>query len=322
MIEDLDGCLPPTLRGPATRIARVSAGFSGAGVYRVDAGTESFALKVAPDTEPVVDWRSKLRIQQLAADAGLAPRIVHVDETRRAVLSEFVTDRSFAALYGDPRTREAAITQLGKTIRRVHELPLTVDADEKEARDFLIRVWSGLAGSFPMPAFVGDAVARVLGERPPESDRALVLSHNDVNPTNLVHDGETLLLLDWEMAGANDPFFDLAAIAVFMRMDADSCRTLLGAYESDVVSTLPTRFDYNRRLMAVLVGVNFLQVARQSGHRGATGAETLEATSSLGEFYQRLRTGALAVSTAEGQWQFGLSMAKESLALRGDTPDR
>jgi thiamine kinase-like enzyme len=48
------------------------------------------------------------------------------------------------------------------------------------------------------------------------------VSHNDVNPTNLVYDGENLLLLDWDTAGSNDPFYDLAAISVYLCMDDDS----------------------------------------------------------------------------------------------------
>jgi len=35
----------------------------------------------------------------------------------------------------------------------------------------------------------------------------------------------------------------------------------------------------------------------------------------LGELYLRLQSGALKLGTAGGQWAFGLSMLKESLAL-------
>jgi thiamine kinase-like enzyme len=42
------------------------------------------------------------------------------------------------------------------------------------------------------------------------------LSHDDVNPTNLVYDGNRLLLLDWDNAGKNEPMYDLATISVFV----------------------------------------------------------------------------------------------------------
>ena len=142
-----------------------------------------------------------------------------------------------------------------------------------------------------------------------------MLSHNDVNPTNLVFDGEKLLLLDWETAGRNDPFYDPATISVFARMDEGACQRMLSTYDGAPVTRLPERFIYNRRLVAVLAGAMFLHLARLSGHAGATGTETLDATLSLGDFYQRIRAGTLNVGTGDGQWLFGLSLLKDSFAL-------
>jgi aminoglycoside phosphotransferase (APT) family kinase protein len=314
-IVNLEACLPADLRGPTTTITRIAAGLSGAGVYRVEAAGQTLVLKISGEGEPLADWRRGLHIRQLAAAAGLAPRVVHADEARRAVVSAFVVDRSFPALYGDPRTREAALAQLGRTLRRVHELPLPPDADAKDPRELLAAVWSGLAGSFAVPSFVGDAVGRVLAEEVPAGERALVLSHNDVNPTNLLYDGESLLLLDWETAGPNDPFYDLAAIAVFLLMDDETCKRLLAAYDGAPVSTLPARFAYSRRLVAALCGAVFLRLSRQSGHAGATDGETLDSTLSLGELYQRMQAGSLSPATGEGQWCFGLALVKASVAL-------
>jgi aminoglycoside phosphotransferase (APT) family kinase protein len=142
-----------------------------------------------------------------------------------------------------------------------------------------------------------------------------VLSHNDVNPTNLVYDGERLLLLDWDAAGLNDPFYDLAAVSVFLRMDAPTCEQLLSAYDGTPATSLPPRFLYNRRLVAAFCGTTFLHLARQGGHAGARGDETLESTTSLLELYQAMREGAVNVATAEGKWRFGLALLQYSLAL-------
>jgi aminoglycoside phosphotransferase (APT) family kinase protein len=311
----LEACLPADLQGPSTTITRVAAGASGAGVYRVDAAGQAFVLKVTALDEPLDSFRQKRHIQQLAAGAGLAPRVVHVDEERRAVVSAFVADKSFFAFYGDPRSRESALAQLGQTLRRVHELPPPKDAPAKDPREFLAGIWSGLAPGFALPAFVRDAVERVLTEEAPAPDRAQVLSHNDVNPTNLVYDGENILLLDWDTAGLNDPLFDLAAISVFLRMDEDTCQRLLAAHDGEPVSELPARFAFNRRLVAAMCGAICLHLARQSGHAGAAGGETLAGTASLIDIYQRMQSGSLSLATGEGQWGFGLALVKESAAL-------
>jgi hypothetical protein len=42
---------------------------------------------------------------------------------------------------------------------------------------------------------------------------AQVSSHNDINPRNVLFDGERLWLVDWELAFSNDPLADVANIA-------------------------------------------------------------------------------------------------------------
>lgn len=311
----LEECLPPELRGATTTITRIAAGMSGAGVYRVEAGGQAYVLKIAGENETEADWRRALHVQRLAADAGLAPRLIHVDEARRAVVNAFVVDRSLFAFYRDPRTHEAALNLLGRTVRRIHALPLSAEMHGRDPLEFLTQVWNGFIAGYTIPDFARDAIQRVLDEAPPPSDRPKILGHNDVNPTNLVYDGEAILLLDWATAAPADAFYDLATIAVFLRMDEGTCLRLLSAYENSPVTELPKRFLYIRRLVAALAGTMQLYLARQMKHPGATGTETLASTPPLGEFYQRLQTDQLKLGTPEGQWAFGLSMLKESLAL-------
>ncbi len=309
---NLETCLPRELQGPATTITPMAAGLSGAGVYRVDAAGSAYALKVSDESEPVERWRGKVHIQQMAANTGLAPRIFHVNTSRRAVLSEFVTDQSFPALFGNPLTRDAALVQLGRTIRHVHDLPLPADASCKDPRDLLSEITNGLDVDFVVPAFVADAIRWGLTQEPPAADRAEVLSHNDVNPSNLVYDGESLMLLDWEVAGRNDPYYDLAAVAVFLRMDAETCRKLIEIHDAAPVATLPERFIYVRRLVATLVGAMLMRLARASGHGGAKPSDTLESVSGLAESYQAMRIGTISLATGDGKLTFGMALIKAS----------
>ncbi|HKO94074.1 MAG TPA: phosphotransferase, partial [Polyangiaceae bacterium] len=313
-MTDLEACLPARLRGTPTTITRIAAGLSGAGVYRVERAGQVFVLKVSAAGETLADWHAKLHLQGLAASAGLAPALVHADEAERATLSDFVADRGFRAFYANPETREAALTSLGRMLRRMHELPLPAGAPPKDPLAFLALLGSALAG-FALPAFVEEAIQRVRAEPPPPREQPLVLSHNDVNPTNLVYDGENLLLLDWDTAGPNDASYDLATLAVFLRMDEGTCRALSSAYQGRPVAELSASFAYHRRLVAALCGSAFLHLARQGGHAGASGTESLGAVPALGDVYQSLRSGALSLAVSEGQWWFGLALTKASLEL-------
>ncbi len=140
-----------------------------------------------------------------------------------------------------------------------------------------------------------------------------------MNPSNLIYDGQNLLLLDWETAGPNDPFHDLATLALFLRMDTETCLKLLSAYQDMPIAKIPGRFVYLRRLVATLCGTMFLHLARTGGHAGAVGGETRDTVLSLGDFYQRLRSGEFSVATPEGKWCFGLALLKESTCYNGNS---
>lgn len=314
----VEECLPPELRGPATAIARIATGMSGAAVYLVDAVGRAFVLKISAADEPVEAWRRKLAIQRAAAAAKLAAQVVHADEERRAIVSVFVQDRGVIPRIVDPRTRDEALAQLGRVLAAVHALPVSAGAASPDPLGLLVQFRGGLDGH-PVPPFVDEAIAALLAEPPPAADRAPVLSHNDVNPTNLVHDGERMLLLDWDVAGPNDPLFDLAAVAVFFRLDDAACAALIAAHDGAPAAEVPARFHYLRRLIAILCGTGFLRLARVMGHAGATG-ETLESAPTMAAFYQQLRAGAIDLAAADGRWTYGLALVKSGVTRADPAP--
>src|SRR5262249_20261776 len=158
------------------------------------------------------------------------------------ILSAFVADRGFPMFWMNPQTHDAAVALLGRTLRRVHELPLPSGEGPNDARELLRKTWAEVAGGVSGPAVGGAAGTKVLTDPPPPASREVVLSHNDVNPTNLIYDGERLLLLDWQTSGINDPLYDLATISVFLRMDDATCLQLISAHDGAETAALPARF--------------------------------------------------------------------------------
>lgn len=289
---DLDDCLPAALRGAT--ITRIAAGMSGAGVYRVEADGRAFVLKVGA---------KNLALLRRAAETGVAPAVIHIDEARAAAVSELVVDRGFMSVVMTPATRDAALDMIGRTLARVHELAIPSAMPATDPREVL----RTLVVLDP-PPLATEVTARVLAETPPASDRAPVLSHNDVNPSNVVFDGARILLLDWDVAGANDPLYDLATLALFLRLDDAACLRLLAAHDGAPVTALPARFHYLRRVVGALIGTMMLMLARQRGHTG--GGDAMP----LADYYQKMRAGQVSPATPAGQWQFGLAFLTETRA--------
>jgi len=306
-------CLPASLRDQVTAIEPLASSFSGARVFRVTANTEHVVLKLPRDGDDETSWRRSVAIQRAAADAGVGPRVRHVDEARRAVVTAFGPGPPFPARFGDPRTRDAAIAQLGRALARVHALPIPAGATTADPRDILRDVADALRDRRGVPAFVTDTLRRALDEPPPPSDREVVLCHNDVHPANLLFDGDALVLVDWDVAAPNEPLYDIAAISLFLGMDAATTRALVAAHDGQPCETLPPRLAYDRRLVGIMCGALFLRLAGDDVYAGP-GTESLDATPTLRELFQRMRTGAIDLAAADGRWTFGLALVKEGLA--------
>ncbi|MBV9497349.1 MAG: phosphotransferase [Acidobacteria bacterium] len=304
---DLKALLPERFRDRHVSFTRMSVGMSGASVWRVQVGDESFILKVADPAQCAERWSANLQVLRLVSEAGVAPRIVHVDEERRAVLSVFIEDRSFFSLFANEDSRNGALATLGHTLRRVHDLPSPPEVRFHDPVEFLRDVWSQVS-SWELPSFVPATVTRMLAETAPRSGRELVLSHNDVNPTNLIYDGRSLFLLDWDAAGLNDPLYDLAAVAVFLRFDDDACRKMIVAHDGASIDSLPETFVYFRRFIAALCGTAMLQVSQ-------TPTSAPNEALSLGDLYAQLRSGEVDVRTPAGQRTFALALLRASSEL-------
>ena len=60
-----------------------------------------------------------------------------------------------------------------------------------------------------------------------------VLCHHDLNPYNILWKSDTPMLIDWEYAGINDRYFDLASATVEFKLDKQMCLLLLESYFDD-----------------------------------------------------------------------------------------
>ena len=167
-----------------------------------------------------------------------------------------------------------------------------------------------------VPDFALNAWQTIVNARVPDADREMRLCHNDMNPSNLVFDGERLLLFDWQTTALNDPYYDLGTIAVFLRMDEETTLQLLSAYDAAPVTAIPPRLHHFRRVSAALSGSAFLHTARLRGYDNPDLSISIAAAPTLAQIYGELRSGMLNLGMAEAQWRFGLALLKESVEAR------
>lgn len=145
----------------------------------------------------------------LAAQTGIAPRVIFSDPERGWQLSRYLRD--CPPLAGDDLHDPATLTAVGVLLGRLQR---EVGAFQHEMRPFAISDrYLALA---PEPALLRLRRQASFVEREiEEAEVRLVPAHIDANPTNFLQrkTGE-LYLIDWEFSAMADPAWDLATIVI------------------------------------------------------------------------------------------------------------
>jgi aminoglycoside phosphotransferase (APT) family kinase protein len=295
--------LPEPQVGTITAAQPISTGLSGAGVYALSSTRGELVLRVHAARADAAAFTQQLRLLRRVAERGIAPALVHVDEAARAIVSTRVAGVPFAAALGDPAQRGAAIAGVVAQLRALHAL----DADGVQERDPLAHARDQLALHQQRPGFP----ARAATELPPifdaiegtlARDPRRVVSHNDVNPGNVLWDGARAWLVDWDVAGLSHPFYDLAALAMFLQLPDEAAHGLLALQEQQPIDDAARAFFAAlRQLAALLCGLVLL---------GLLPDLTLLPSSAptLSEFYAGLRTGAFVLQEPRGQAAFASAL--------------
>ncbi len=304
--------LPESILGVATAITPLSMGLSGAGVYAVSTERGEFVLRVQEASTNPSDWARQLRVLRRAAERGIAPAVVYVDEAAHSVVSARASGVLLGAALADPAQGGRAVAGVVAQLRALHTIdPTGVDAVDPVG--YARPVWLAQKDRPGFPAWVADlsatfdSTAALLAGDPRQ-----VVSHNDMNPGNVFWDGTQAWFVDWAAAGLTHPYYDVAAFTTFLNMDADAANGLLSAQEQGPLDAgNRATFAALRQLVALAVGCTFLSMVPDLTVLGST---QWASAPTLADCYAQMRIGKLDFTAAVGRGTFGLAMLRVGTA--------
>jgi thiamine kinase-like enzyme len=236
----LHGVVPP----PVARRAKLAALDGGVNrrSYVVSAGGKRWVLRLpTPGVTPLLDVATEANVMRIAADAALAPSVVAVDPASGVLLTEFLAG---ARAWTPAEARlPSNVARAAALLRELHTLPahVPVFAAESIARSYLSELAANIdERSAALPASAGDWAEELLALAAEfDVGRApRVLCHNDLVAANVLDDGATLMLVDFEYAVRAAPLLDLAGLAAMNDYGDGECRELLAAYARGTAPTI------------------------------------------------------------------------------------
>lgn len=264
---------------PIEELEIMRGGMSGATLLSFEVDGAGYVLRKSA----VGRGPRELVCMRIAADRGVAPRLHHADQET----SISIMDRVAGAPLGRTATRgRRQLEQCATTLRRLHDGPAfppsvpLLDMLRFFEAPMLARSGAGLPAEIVRTIEgVVPCLARYVDTAP---------CHHDLHPNNMLEAEGRIFFVDWEVAGAGDPFIDLAQLSFAFPAREDR-EALLETY----LGRRPDEEERARETVARVVtlafyAASFFHVRALSGATGAVAeplplAEAMRSFATLGE---------------------------------------
>jgi thiamine kinase-like enzyme len=218
----------PTLRGQERFVTPLRGGIANRN-YLVDTSNKSFVLCIGSDNTELlgIDRSVEYACSLAAAKLGVGTEVIDFLPEHRSIVMGYAPGR---LLRPDDVQEPTVLARIVQALRRYHDGPAGAGTFSPFAviGDYYARAWNRQAA---FPPIIGEAMARLAHiEEALDSDMAPCPCHNDLLSSNLVDDGTTVRLIDWEYAGMGDRIFDLGNLAANNDFDEAHERLLLELY--------------------------------------------------------------------------------------------
>ena len=273
-------------------IAELTAGLSSALVFKIVVRGNAYLLRIITRTDALSDPTSQYSCMQMAADAGIAPRVLYTNIEDRVSITDFIHAQSFPIA--------EANSKMAFLLRQLHSLPPF--PPRKMNIDFVQR----LAAANILPENVTNEILQIhkqITEVYPREEQDLVSCHSDLKPENILFDGTKPWLVDWEAAFLEDRYADLAIVANFVVRSDDEEIEFLETYFGEPVD------EYKRAkffLMQQMLHIQYFIVFCLFGSAGKPIDMSAYKPNDFRDFHNRIWNGEIGLAGNEPKIQYAL----------------
>ncbi len=200
--------------------------------FRVNFGGTDYVVRLpGKDTDLLgIDREAERLATRRAAELELGPKVAAMLDQPPCLVTCFVESRQLGA---EELREPARIEEVARDLRAFHDsgLDLPTDFYASEIVSHYAEVTQSRGGTLPEGfEHARDCARKVVKAVRKNPDHQRTPCHNDLLAANFLHDGERIVIVDWEYAGMGDPFFDLGNFTVNNGLDDAGEERLLTTY--------------------------------------------------------------------------------------------
>ena len=182
-------------------VTLLTSGYSGSLIYKIKIHQKYYILKTG-----LINARHYIKCFKQASKAGLAPRYYYANAKTGIIFMDYIENEYTKNM--PPQNKKLFLKQLAQALQQLHDLTLF----PRLSQDVFQYMYTHVK-KIPNTTPIGISRQKLM-------DNLNVLStlktkkscHNDLNPKNIIFNNNKIYFIDWETAGADNPYYDIATV--------------------------------------------------------------------------------------------------------------
>jgi tRNA A-37 threonylcarbamoyl transferase component Bud32 len=293
-------------------IQLLAGGLSTSLVYRIVVKGHNYLLRIVMQPDEMHNPPRQHICMGHAALHGIAPAIYYTDDDDALAITDFIEVKPIREGF---TSKQKLITALSSTVKAIHSLPLFPKlVNFMDGVDLFIQQFKALQ-MFPEQVMQEHFTCYAeIQEAYPRYDEDMVSSHNDLNPNNILFDGQKIWVIDWEAAFQNDRYVDLAIMAQTFVSDAQDEELFLQVYFGNELDDLKhARFFLMQQICRMYYAMLMFKLAAAQKPVDYQHNANMD-VSGITDFGAMLASGQISMDAYEGKLLYGKILLNTMLA--------
>lgn len=284
----------------------LSGGLTGVPVYRIAVENKSYAIKLENVNDKDFDLARSYKIIEMVSKQGISPLVYFTDAKQGIILMKYIESKP------QPKDSLVAMKRFAGFIRNLHKK--NSFSKWKSVVEILELVYQRLPSEYRQKNIIKKCMQEIKKIENILFDPNDIRScHCDLNPVNVLFDGDDYFLVDWQAASPQSFYFDLAYCAIwFYFYNEDLCASFLMCYlEREATEEEKAKYYLMRIFTNIYLGISFIALLfKENPNFHALYDESIEKLPTYVAFMQSVGSGKANLADANVQQQFGFVFLK------------